>query len=354
MKDGKRTQTRTGLSLHEYKWGAIVCDESVRLANPKASTTKYLTGKFKHIPLKYVLCGQPAPEDDLQFVCQFLFVQNDFMGFHNYYSARDALCELKGRFNWTPTTDAKSRIYHYVHKHAFIATRAQAGIGSKKLYEVRHIDMTKEQKKAYDAMKNNFAYNGIRTKYTITQVNYLAQIAGGLDIAEKEKWLSTAKVKEVISLIKGELKRQQVLIWCRFRHEQDLICKTLHAAGLVYERINGDTPSAEREQIRQRFNAGIVPYVVPTISSMKVGVNYADRCDTAIYYSNEYSNDARSQSEDRIIHPTKKTPVLIIDLVTRGTIDEHVLSLLREKKFNSEMLMSSLFKNLAESVRRPS
>jgi SNF2 family DNA or RNA helicase len=220
------------------------------------------------------------------------------------------------------------------------------------VYEVRHIEMLKEQKKAYDAMKRDFSYNGIRTKYTITQVNYLAQIAGGIDIADKTKWLSNAKVKELISLLKGELKRQQVLIWCRFRHELEMICKSLRAAGLLFDCVHGDISPSERETIRRNFNAGIIPYVVATISSMKAGTNWADKCDTAIYYSNEYSNDARSQSEDRVIHPLKKSPILIIDLVTIGSIDEHVLKLLGEKKFNSEMFMSSLLKNLAESFAK--
>ena len=48
---------------------------------------------------------------------------------------------------------------------------------------------------------------------------------------------------------------------------------------------------------------------------------------TAIYYSNHFSGEIRQQTEDRIIHPMKKEPVLIIDLLTKDSIDEDILDL---------------------------
>lgn len=338
------SEKRKGLDLHLYKWGAVVCDESIRLANPKSRTTKYFVKWFKHIPLKYVLCGNPTPESELQYLTQFLFVQKNFLGFDSYWKFRDQTCTQLG-FEWLPTNETKERIYKYVHDQAFIATRAQAGIGSKKLYSIRTVTLSTKQREAYDAMKKTFEYNGVTTKYLISQLIHLAKIAGGYDIATGQ-WFSDAKVKEILSLLKGELKGQQLLIWCRFRHEQDYIVSRLQEAGYRVGVVNGDVEPKEREEIRAAFNLGLYKVVVATITSMKAGTNWADRCDTVIYYSNEYSLDARSQSEDRIVHPKKKSPILIIDLVTAETVDEEVIKLLRDKKLNSHLFMSALFKNL--------
>ncbi len=52
---------------------------------------------------------------------------------------------------------------------------------------------------------------------------------------------------------------------------------------------------------------------------------------TAIYYSNGFSHEDRAQSEDRIEHLRKREPLLFVDLVTRGSTDRTVLSLLRQK-----------------------
>ena len=57
--------------------------------------------------------------------------------------------------------------------------------------------------------------------------------------------------------------------------------------------------------------------------------------DTAIYYSNWYDGEIRQQSEDRIVHPKKKEPLLYIDLVAEDSIDEEVVAILKRKKLNA-------------------
>jgi len=68
--------------------------------------------------------------------------------------------------------------------------------------------------------------------------------------------------------------------------------------------------------------------------------------DTAIYYSNYYSFEMRTQSEDRIIHPLKQTPLLYVDLVTENTIDEDVVEILQTKKLRAVGFMRLLRREL--------
>ena len=60
--------------------------------------------------------------------------------------------------------------------------------------------------------------------------------------------------------------------------------------------------------------------------------------------------EKRAQSEDRIIHPVKQEPLLYIDLVTEGTIDEIVVDALQDKSISAQILTARL-KNYAESIR---
>ena len=89
----------------------------------------------------------------------------------------------------------------------------------------------------------------------------------------------------------------------------------------------------------------MINVAILTIASSAKGQDWSV-ADTAIYYSNEYSNDLRSQSEDRICHPKKKLPLLIIDLNTESSIDEKVRKILKDKNFDSRMFMSRLIKEL--------
>ena len=56
---------------------------------------------------------------------------------------------------------------------------------------------------------------------------------------------------------------------------------------------------------------------------------------TCIYFSNSLSRKNRSQSEDRILLPGKREPLLYIDLTTAHSIDGDVQRLLRRKEKQS-------------------
>ena len=71
--------------------------------------------------------------------------------------------------------------------------------------------------------------------------------------------------------------------------------------------------------------------------------------DTAIYYSNGFSWEIRSQTMERIEHPTKKSPLLFIDLVTEDSMDARVLrALTRKDKLSSYYLR----KEILNEIRR--
>jgi len=349
--------TRKGLELHHYNWGAVVIDESVRLGNPGSSTTRYLVNHFARFEFKYELCGMPCPESELQFVPQFLFVQKTFMGFRNFWSFRLAKYVQAG-YGWIPKPGTKAEIYHFVHANAFIRTRAQAGVGSKKFYQVRDVEMSEAQRKAHKEVLKGFEYDGHQTKYAVTQAGWLNKIAGGYHPAygedvDKEPpvgvdpWLSRAKFKELVYLLTGELKGEQVLVWCRFKHEWTELLRVIREAGISCEGVRGSVDRDEREEIRRRFMAGKFKVAVATIKSMKQGTDWS-AADTAVYFSNEYGGDPRAQSEDRIVSQFKKKPLLIIDLKTKGSTDEDVLDALNYKGENSQMFMSRLLANIAK------
>ena len=56
--------------------------------------------------------------------------------------------------------------------------------------------MTTNQIKLYDQVKNEFAYENRETKWVITQVMWLARIAGGFD-SEGKNIISEKKINEL-------------------------------------------------------------------------------------------------------------------------------------------------------------
>lgn len=338
--------------IHEFGFDVIVVDESVRISNPNAAITKYLLKESNfQTPYRYCLSGNPAPEGIHQYITQMLFSQGRFLGHLSYWATRAALFTLNG-FEWVPADGTDSKMHAEIHAKSFILTREKAGIGSKKIYAKRYVQMNKAQATAYNRMMNDFELDNVSTNYITTQILYLNRIAGGMlpnEDKEVEEWISTAKFDEVIELLGGELKGQQCLVWCRFRAEARKMEQMLREKfpKLRVARIDGSVGKDEREEIRLAFLRGEVDVSVQTISSSKIGTDWSS-ADTEIYLSNEYSADARTQSEDRIVHPKKQKPLLVIDIITECTIDDEVVDILREKRIDSKMFMGKLL----EMVRR--
>jgi len=333
------------LEVHKHAWDAVVVDESIRIANPKSKITKYMLTKFSGVPSKIVLCGLPAPEHELQYLTQFIFCHGNFMGYKNYWSFRNAKYMQAG-FDWVAMPNVKRDIMRYVHEHAFVLSRKDAGIGSKKICTTRIVKMNADQKRQYRAMRKDFEFGSRSEKNVLGQITSFARIAGGCSCEEPHILISDEKLKELVYLIKHELKGQKVLVWCRFKAEALEITRYLFDRGIYSIRIDGDVPVERRIAKKEGFEKqDKVNVAVLTIASSAKGQDWSV-ADTAIYYSNEYSNDLRSQSEDRICHPKKKVPMLIIDLLTESSIDGKVLKILRDKSFDSRLFMSQLIKEL--------
>ena len=328
------------LELHHLKWNAIIIDESTRLANPRSKTTKFFTRNFRAVPRRILLCGNPAPEDPLQYVMQFLFLHGIFMGCSSYWNFRERLCLQRG-FDWVLRPGTLDRLHAFVRANSFELSRKEAKMGGEKIYSIRRIPFNDAQREQYKAMLKSFSFGDTEAKHVVAQLVHMQYICGGLSVEEGHELIGDGKLSELFYLLKGELRGQKVLVWCRFRKEQENICSFLTENGVSNSFINGDTE--DREKIRGYFfGAGATTNVmVMTISAAAKGGDWS-AADTAIYYSNLWSNDFRSQSEDRIFHPEKTSPSLIIDLVHEDSIDEDVLKMLREKKYSSEALLGRL------------
>jgi len=334
------------LALHTAKeWKSVILDESIRIANPKAKITLYMLNNFKQVPAKMILCGNPCPENELQLVTQFIFTQGNFMGFRNYWGFRAKNYTNVG-YDWIPKGNLKQSIRDYVKKHAFILSRKDAGMGSKKIYETRTVKMNEEQLKQIDSIKYDFEYGDKEVKNALGQLISYSYIAGGLSCEDEHKVINDAKMKELYSLIKGELNTHKIIVWCRFRAEQDAISDFLMSKNELYIKINGDVSPENRKRLKTNWqSSSFINIALLTIKSCSKGLDWS-AADTAIYYSNEFSNDERSQSEDRIIDVRKNVPLLYVDLVSENSVDLEVLKALKSKSFDSAMVMNDYMKRL--------
>jgi len=157
--------------------------------------------------------------------------------------------------------------------------------------------------------------------------------------------ISETKILEVQELLTGELAQDMVVIWFRFNEELAEIMRRLDQWGISAAGITGTTQLNDRKQLVAQFQKQQIRVLCMQLKCGKFGLN-TSAASTAIYYSNSYDFEDRAQSEDRILHPSKHEPLLYLDLVTRGTVDDAVVKVLRDKSVTSRTFMTRLLEEM--------
>lgn len=325
-------------------WDLVALDESTAVKNPQSLTSQIATKGFRKSKHRAVLSGLPDPEGELDLYCQFQFLHGSFLGKKNFWEFRNDFFDPGyGGYDYYPKKGARQTIKKAVHTKAFCLTREQAGISDGKVYETRRVEMTPAQRRLYKQVEEEWAAGARRTKFAVVKQKWMCQVASGFD-PETRKVISTAKVDELVYLLKGELKRQKVVVWFSELAEVDLVSEKLAAAKIRFEVITGATPRPERTRRRLFFSqkTGASPQVLlATEKVAKFGID-CSASDCCIYYSNEWSCEDRTQSEDRIVSLDKKVDNLVIDLVTKDTIEEEVAEVVKDKKLSAKLFLTNL------------
>lgn len=312
----------------------VVYDESVRIGNFSAKVTKYVTKKYTPDIRFVALSGAPASESSLQLYPQYQAIQGHFMGYTHY---GDYLNEhwryIERSFTWKPRKKAHlEEIQKYNHKTGYCVTMADVGLGSEKLYTVRHIPINKEQERLLKLTKELSFYrrDGKDIEFNpLTRTTFEQLIAAGMDPYNGNQLISDEKIKDVLQYYKDN--QEPLLVLSRFKSLIHHALDIFKSNGIKADFIDGDVEVPDREKIRQRFQEGQLDIVIAQVKTVKMGLDFS-RATTIFYLSNSFSQDDRAQSEERATHVKKTDPVQIIDSCTEGTMDGVVVDLLRQKK----------------------
>lgn len=116
----------------------------------------------------------------------------------------------------------------------------------------------------------------------------------------------------------------------------NLAANRLKKSGVRYGRIVGDVSEYDRQQVIDRFNRDQIQVVLMTIDAGGTGVDGLQHSDTLVVLQRSWKMVANVQLEARVdrIGSEKHDSVHIIDVVTRGTIEEAKLFPRMQEKFH--------------------
>jgi SNF2 family DNA or RNA helicase len=332
--------------LANFRWHAVVLDESTFLKNPKSQVSGFFTNNFRLAQHRIILTGTPAPESSLDYFQQLKFLTSDILREHNYYQFRMRHFKQLG-YDWVLLGSGKKFLTQQLVKHCYTLKRRDVNLDSKKIYEKRAIELPKPVRDAYDEVKATFSLRYAETRtdkktiYATDVFNWLRQMTSGIidnNIVHSEKILS------IINLLQGELKNDQVVVWTNYILENKTLQAHLKHSGINCQNILGETRPETRSTIVKAFQLHKYRVLICQVQCAKFGLNLS-AARTAIYYSCPLAFIDRSQSEDRILNINDKSPLLYIDIVARDTVDEDILDSLKYK-LNEQKLIEKLVKEI--------
>lgn len=143
----------------------------------------------------------------------------------------------------------------------------------------------------------------------------------------------SAKYEQLKQLLEESRRAgRRVLIFSQFTKMLDIIGKDLAMEGMPFFYLDGQTPSEERLELCNRFNAGERDLFLISLKAGGTGLNLTG-ADTVILYDLWWNPAVEEQAADRAHRIGQKQAVHVIKLVARGTVEDK-MNELQERKRN--------------------
>lgn len=335
-------------------WDAVLIDESTVIRKPKAQITKLCTRAFLGVEVKALLSGLPNPEGPADFFTQMMFLRDGtFMGCSNYWAWR-ARNFISVGYDWVPRRGMKDKVALDLAQDCYFLSEKDAGLKMRKVYAKRYVELPASTRGIYRRATRDFELGQAMAKWTVQVQTWLQQIAGGIipeDFSRSRNFFTDHKLRELEYVLQGELRDRRVVVFFRFIRELKLVRDRLRKRGLQVETLFGANSRAHRAKVIRNFRDSKIPIVLCQGKLARFGLDFSP-ASALIFYSNEWDYETRDQCEARGLHPKKKEPTLILDIVTRGTTDENVVQALREKRVGTMDIVRRVKQLYVESQKK--
>ncbi len=333
--------------LQQGDWMCVL-DESSRLKNNKSVTTKTLlkmASRFRH---RIVASGTPAPNILFDYWGQVRFV-NEFILPKSFYMFREVYGYQVDKWKYNVKESKRPEFMEKLSRIAHRVRKEDALDLPPKIEQIRSIDLSREEWKAYNSMKNHLIVElkdqVVTAMVAITKIMKLRQCTSGFMYTAEDDVVGVedpTKLQELLELVE-ELGDQPLIIWAQFRYEIETITRLLRKryGGTSACTLYGGTK--DRELSIERFKNGQSRFLIAHPASAAHGLTFTN-CSTMVFYSLDYSSERHTQAMDRIHRIGQTKSCLYIYLLAKNTIDEDIYNIIHNK-MTEEGLVKSFNRN---------
>lgn len=333
----------------------MVADESIRISNHTADTTKVFTRlRDRYAARAVILNGTPG--DVLKCYSQYRFLSPTIFGrYQNFYHYCRRFCTVLPRTKRNPFPIVKpGRNKEEFDRRTvpYTLRRYKSADIPQKIYSVLSATLTAKTWKHYVEMRRDLITwldaNPSAAAQAVVKLLRLAQLTsgflGGVEDLEhnriETREIGSEKMDAFIEWL--EYRREanpnfRCIAWCRFRAELERLQAVLEQRGMRALLIMGGQSKTDRREAVNEFMTGTESCVLlgqPQAGGLGLNLIAAHH---VVYLSNDFNFITRDQSEDRCHRRGQTQQVQYFDMLAVGpdgqkTIDHYIVKALRAKK----------------------
>lgn len=203
------------------------------------------------------------------------------------------------------------------------------------------VELSDKEKTEYNRLKNDFVLDIKGDEVTAANAaslcGKLSQLANGAVYSDGKKTVEFHQRKldaleDMIEAANGK----PVLVAYWFQHDLDRISKRLKSKKIEFQKLDS-------EESIKRWNDGDLPVALIHPASAGHGLNLQNGGSTIIWFGMTFSLELYQQTNGRLWRQGQKEKTVVINhIVTKGTIDERILSVLKEKDATQEAMIAAV------------
>lgn len=334
--------------LIEINFDYVVLDESQAIKNPSSKVTK--AACLLNAKNRLCLSGTPLQNNTFDIFAQMNFLNPGMLGSPEFFKNEFSIPIDK--FNEKEQKDHLRKLLY-----PFILRRTKEQVAKdlpEKQEMVLFCEMGEEQRKIYDAYRNDFRDKimgvvqemGInKSQLTILQgLMKLRQICDSpaiLKEAEAEKYPNeSVKLEELGREITENISNHKALVFSQFLGMLALIKQRLKELGVKYEYFDGSTTTADREKAINNFqNNDECRVFLISLKAGGVGLNLT--AADYVYLVDPWWNPAvEQQAIDRTHRIGQTKNIFAYRMICTDTVEDKILKLQEKKRVLAKDLIT--------------
>ncbi len=324
----------------------VILDESQAIKNPASKVTK--AACLLNAKNRLCMSGTPLQNNTFDVFAQMHFLNPGMLGSMEFFRQEFAIPIDK-----LGEPERKEHLKKVLYPFILRRTKEQVAKDlPDKIETVLFCEMEDEQRKIYDAYRNDFRdqilgtieTQGIqKSQLTILQgLMKLRQICDSPAILnETEKFPNhSIKLDELARELSEDMSNHKALVFSQFLGMLALIRKKLEELGIKYEYFDGSTSAPDREKAIQSFqNDDTVRVFLISLKAGGVGLNLT--AADYVYIVDPWWNPAvEQQAIDRTHRIGQTKNIFAYRMICKDTIEDKILQLQDRKRALAKELIA--------------